>query len=307
MRLMEQAATPGESPGAEHRAGLVALVGRPNVGKSTLLNRLVGAKLAAVSAKPQTTRNRIVGIVTRADAQVVFVDTPGIHPANTPLNSRMVTVARQSLRDADIVVLVLDSKAGIGPADRAVAAEVRARRVLVALNKTDLVTRAALLPLCGQASEIVERAEIVPVSAKTGDNVARLIELAAAALPSGPALYPPDQLSEQSERFLAAEIIREKIIDQTRDEIPYATAVLIDAFREEPARNLLVIQATALVERPTQKGILIGGQGRRIRDIGQAARLELEAMFGCRLFLELHVKVQREWHRDLGVLREIGL
>jgi len=304
---MEQAETPGTSAAGPHRAGFVTLAGRPNVGKSTLLNCLVGAKLAAVSAKPQTTRNRIVGIVTRADAQVVFVDTPGIHAADTPLNSRLVATARQSLGDADVVVLVLDAKAGIRPADRAIAAEVRARRVLVALNKADLVTRVALLPLCALASEIVAGAEIVPVSAKTGDNVAHLLELAAAALPSGPALYPPDQISEQSERFLAAEIIREKIMDQTRDEIPYAAAVLIDAFREEPARNLLVIQATVLVERPTQKGILIGGQGRRIRDIGQAARLELEAIFGCRLFLELHVKVQREWHRNLGVLRELGL
>jgi GTP-binding protein Era len=307
MRPMEQTTTPGESPSVTHRAGFASLVGRPNVGKSTLLNRLVGAKLAAVSAKPQTTRNRIVGILTRTEAQVVFVDTPGIHAASTPLNSRMVATARQSLGDADVAVLVLDARAGIGPADRAVAAEVRARRALVALNKIDLVARAALLPLCTEAAELVPGAEIVPVSAKTGDNVERLLDLTVAALPVGPALYPADQISEQSERFLAAEIVREKIIDQTRDEIPYTTAVLIDAFREEPARNLLVIQATVLVERPTQKGILIGEQGRRIRDIGQAARFELEAIFGCRIFLELHVKVQRDWRKDPRVLRELGL
>ena len=307
MRLMEQTTTPAETPTATQRAGFATLVGRPNVGKSTLLNRLVGAKLAAVSAKPQTTRNRIVGILNRADAQVVFVDTPGIHDAGTPFNSRMVATARQSLGDADVVVLVLDARAGIGPTDRALAAEVRTRRALVALNKTDVVARAALLPLCAAAAEIVPGAEIVPVSAKTGDNVERLLALTVAALPAGPALYPADQISEQSERFLAAEIIREKIIDQTRDEIPYATAVLIDTFREEPARNLLVIQATVLVERPTQRGILIGEQGRRIRDIGQAARLELEAIFGCRMFLELHAKVQHDWRKDPRILRELGL
>jgi GTP-binding protein Era len=292
---------------AAQRAGFATLVGRPNVGKSTLLNRLVGAKLAAVSAKPQTTRNRIVGILTRADAQVVFVDTPGIHDGGTPLSSRMVATARQSLGDADVALLVLDARAGIGPLDRAVAAEVRARRALVALNKIDLVARPALLPLCAEAAEIVPGAEIVPVSAKTGDNLEHLLDLAVAALPVGPVLYPADQISEQSERFLAAEIIREKIIDQTRDEIPYTTAVLIDAFREEPARNLLVIDATVLVERPTQKGILIGERGRRIRDIGQAARLELEAIFGCRMFLDLHVKVQHDWRNDPRVLRELGL
>jgi GTP-binding protein Era len=307
MRPMEQTTTPAESPMAAQRAGFATLVGRPNVGKSTLLNRLVGAKLAAVSAKPQTTRNRIVGILTRADAQVVFVDTPGIHDGGTPLSSRMVATARQSLGDADVALLVLDARAGIGPADRAVAAEVRARRALVALNKIDLVARPALLPLCAEAAEIVPGAEIVPVSAKTGDNLEHLLDLAVAALPVGPVLYPADQISEQSERFLAAEIIREKIIDQTRDEIPYTTAVLIDAFREEPARNLLVIDATVLVERPTQKGILIGERGRRIRDIGQAARLELEAIFGCRMFLDLHVKVQHDWRNDPRVLRELGL
>ena len=307
MRLMEQTTTPAESPTATQRAGFATLVGRPNVGKSTLLNRFVGAKLAAVSATPQTTRNRIVGILTRADAQVVFVDTPGIHDGGTPLSSRMVATARQSLGNADVALLVLDARTGIGPADRAVAAEVRARRALVALNKIDLVARPALLPLCAEAAEIVPGAEIVPVSAKTGDNVEHLLDLTVAALPVGPALYPADQISEQSERFLAAEIIREKIIDQTRDEIPYTTAVLIDAFREEPARNLLVIEATVLVERPTQKGILIGERGRRIRDIGQAARLELEVIFGCRMFLELHVKVQHDWRKDPRVLRELGL
>ena len=303
---METGAPDSDTP--EHRAGFVTLVGRPNVGKSTLLNRLVGAKLAAVSDKPQTTRNRIVGILNRPGAQLVFVDTPGIHPAHTALNERMVAVARQSLGDTDVAVLVVDASVGITSADREVAAETTARGgTIVAVTTTDLLGRPQLIPVCTAAAALRPGADIVPVSGQTGDNIDRLLEVVAAALPVSPPLYPPDQVSEQSERFLAAEIVREKIIQQTRDEIPYTTAVVIDAFREEPARNLLVIQATILVERATQKGIVIGEQGRRIREIGQAARLEIEAIFGCRVFLELHVKVRREWSKDPHVLRELGI
>jgi GTPase len=293
---------------SQHRAGFVTLVGRPNVGKSTLLNHLVGAKLAAVSDKPQTTRNRIVGIRNRPEAQIVFVDTPGIHRAKTPFNARMVALARQSLGDTDVAVLVLDAAAGITSADREVAQDVRTRRrSLVAINKTDLVARDRLIPLCAAAARLVPDAEVVPISAVSGDNVDRLLEVVVAVLPESPPLYPPDQVSEQSERFLAAEVVREKLIDRTRDELPYATAVVIDAFREEPERHLVVIQATILVERDSQKGIVIGAQGRGIRDIGQAARLDLERLFDCRIFLELHVKVRREWSKDPHVLRDLGL
>lgn len=306
MPAMEMPA--GEATRAGHRAGFVTLVGRPNVGKSTLLNRLVGVKLAAVTDKPQTTRNRIVGIVTRPEAQAVFIDTPGIHTISTPLNTRMVAVARQSLGNADVAMLVIDAAAGIGPGDRDVAVEVRRRRrAIVAVSKLDLVTRADLMLRCAEAAALLPAAEVVPVSGRTGDNLDRLLAVVIDGLPPGPALYPPDQVSEQSERFLAAEIVREKIVAQTRAEVPYTTAVLIDAYREEPARGLLVIHATVLVERPTQKGILIGEQGQRIREIGQAARHELEAIFGCRIFLDLHVKVRREWSKDPSVLREIGL
>lgn len=297
----------GDAATVPHRAGFVTLVGRPNVGKSTLLNQLVGTKLAAVSAKPQTTRNRIVGILTRPDAQMVLVDTPGIHSGSTPLNARMVATARQSLGDADVVTLVVDGAAGIGPGDREVAAEVGARARIVAVNKTDNAAQGTLLNTCAEVARILPDAEIVPVSGLSGDNVERLLEILTAALPEGPNLYPADQVTEQSERFLAAEIVREQIVEQTRDEVPYTTAVVIDTFREEPARNLLVIQATILVERATQKGIVIGERGRRIRDIGQAARLQLETIFGCRIFLELHVKVVREWSKDPRVLRELGL
>ncbi len=292
----------------EHRAGFIALVGRPNVGKSTLLNQVVGSTLAAVANKPQTTRNRIVGILNRPQAQLVFVDTPGIFQPKTPMNSRLVTTAMQALGDADVVVLVLDASAGITGADRHVAADVATRpHTVIALTKTDLLSKSALIPACNAAQALVPAAALVPVSGKTGDNVERLLDVLTAQLPLGAPLYPPDQVTEQSERFLASEIIREKVITQTRDEIPYTTAVVVEAFREEADRNLVVITASIIVERDSQKGILIGERGQRIREIGSAARRSLEVCFGCRVYLELHVKVVPEWSKNPRMLRELGI
>ena len=292
----------------DHRAGFITLVGRPNVGKSTLLNQVVGTTLAAVANKPQTTRNRIMGILNRPDAQLIFVDTPGIHHAKTPLNARLVTTARQALGDGDVAVLVLDAAAGVTPGDREVAAEVEKRpAVVVAITKSDLAGRTGIIPVCAAAQTLLPNADIVPVSGKTGDNVERLLEVVTARLSEGPALYPLDQVTEQSERFLAGEIIREKLIAQTRDEVPYTTAVVVEAFREEPDRNLVVISASIIVERPSQKGILIGERGQRIREIGRAARISLEACFACRIYLELHVKVVPGWSKNPRVLGELGI
>lgn len=291
-----------------HRAGFITLVGRPNVGKSTLLNQVVGTTLAAVANKPQTTRNRIIGILNRPNAQLVFVDTPGIHHAKTPLNARLVTTARQALGDGDVAVLVVDAAAGVTPGDREVAAEVANRpAVVVALTKSDLLGRMAMIPVCAAAQTLLPTADVVPVSGRTGDNVERLLEVATAYLPAGPALYPPDQVTQQSERFLAAEIVREKLIAQTRDEVPYTTAVVVEAFREEPDRNLVVISAMIIVERPSQKGILIGERGQRIREIGRAARISLESCFACRIYLELHVKVVPGWSKNPRVLSDLGI
>ena len=292
----------------DDRAGFITLVGRPNVGKSTLLNQVVGTTLAAVANKPQTTRNRIIGILNRPHAQLVFVDTPGIHNAKTPLNARLVTTARQALGDGDVAVLVVDAALGVTPGDRHVAIDVGKRaHIVVALTKSDLLSRSAIIPVCAAAQDLLPSADVVPVSGKTGDNVERLLEVVTGHLPVGPALYPLDQVTEQSERFLAAEIVREKLIAQTRDEVPYTTAVVVEAFREEPERNLVVISASIIVERPSQKGILIGERGARIRDIGKAARLALEAAFGCRIYLELHVKVVPDWSRNPRVLGELGI
>ncbi len=293
---------------SEHRAGFLTLVGRPNVGKSTLLNQVVGTTLAAVANKPQTTRNRIIGILNRPGAQLVFVDTPGIHHARTPLNARLVTTARQALGDGDVTVMVLDASAGVTAADREVAAEVAKRpAVVLAISKSDLVSRSAIIPILNAAQDLVPAADVIPVSGKTGDNVDRLLDLVTRKLPVSPPLYPADQVTEQSERFLASEIVREKVIAQTRAEVPYTTAVVIDAFREEPERKLVVISASIIVERASQKGILIGEKGQKIRDIGTAARLALEACFGCRIFLELHVKVVPGWSSNPRLLSDLGI
>jgi GTP-binding protein Era len=249
-----------------------------------------------------------MGILNRPDAQLIFVDTPGIHHAKTPLNARLVTTARQALGDGDVTVLVVDAAAGVTPGDREVAAEVANQpTVVVALTKSDLLGRMAMIPVCAAAQTLLPAADVVPVSGRTGDNVERLLAVATAHLPIGPALYPLDQLTEQSERFLAAEIVREKLIAQTRDEVPYTTAVIVEAFREEPDRNLVVISASIIVERPSQKGILIGERGRRIREIGRAARIALESRFACRIYLELHVKVVPGWSKNPRVLSDLGI
>ena len=292
-----------------HRAGYVAIVGRPNVGKSTLLNALVGTKIAIVTPKPQTTRNRIVGIRTLPDAQAVFVDTPGIHEARSLLNRRMVDVARQTLGQADVVLLVVDATAGVTPGDRELGASIAAvgGAKVVALSKRDRVAPRALLPAMAALGELVPGAEVVPVSARTGENVGALLDVVVQALPEGPRLYPDDEYTAETERFLVEERIREQLFLQTEEEIPYGTAVVVDEFTEKPDRNVLVVAATIVVDRPGHKGIVIGRGGERLREIGQAARLELEALFGVKVFLELFVRVEPGWARNPRRLKELGL
>jgi GTP-binding protein Era len=292
-----------------HRAGYVAIVGRPNVGKSTLLNALVGTKVAIVTPKPQTTRNRIVGIRTLPEAQAVFVDTPGIHQARSLLNRRMVDVAQQALGDADVVLLVVDATAGVTPADRELAASVAALRAttIVALNKVDRVAPPALLPAMAALGTLLPGRDIVPVSALTGDGVATVLDVAVGALPEGPRLHPDDEYTAETERFLVQERVREQLFLQTEEEIPYGTAVLVEEFTEKAERNVLVIRATILVDRPGHKAIVIGRGGERLREIGRRSRLELEALFGVKVFLELFVRVEPGWARNPRRLKELGL
>jgi len=292
------------------KSGFVSLIGRPNAGKSTLLNRLVGTKLAIVSDKPQTTRTRILGVRNYPDAQVVFVDTPGIHRPLHRMNVRMVDTAVDTIREVDLLGLVVDASEPAGKGTEFVMGLVKEARVPVflILNKIDLIKKARLLPLIEQYSHAADFAEIVPVSAATGDNVDRLERAIIDRLPEGEALYPTDYLTDQPERFFAAEIVREKLLQFTHAEIPFSSAVVIDRFEEpEGGKGILRLYCTILVDRESQKPIVVGRGGEMIKRIGTAAREELERFFGTRVFLDLHVRVKAEWREDDQALNELGL
>jgi len=296
------------SDAAEHKAGFVSLLGRPNAGKSTLLNRLVGAKMAIVSPRPQTTRNRITGILHRPDAQVVFVDTPGLHAGGGQLGRFMLETAHRAVEDVDAVCLVVDATARGGP-DDLVLAPLRAYAgpTVCALNKVDLVRpRAALLPLLERWRDAHPFQELVPISAADGTNCDRLLEILVGTLPVEPALFPADATSDQPETFWAAEIIREQVFHFVHQEVPYATAVRVDELTEHAAPSRVDVRATIFVEQESQKGIVIGKGGGMLKRIGTAARGQLEAFFGIKVFLALHVQVRHNWRKDERALREFG-
>ena len=305
------------------KAGLVALVGRPNAGKSTLLNHLVGQKLAIVSDKPQTTRNRIVGVkqVVRPSGsqvagqsggevvgQMVFVDTPGIHKPLHRLNVRMVDTAIDTFGEVDLIAVVIDASEASGGGDRFLldlVARSKTPRILV-LNKVDLVQKTDLLPrLLEFEKEGFE--ELVPISAKTGENVDRLEQVMLARLPEGDPIYPEDYLTDQPERFFVAELVREQVLQQTHDELPFSTAVVVDKFEEADAKGLMRFYCTILVDRESQKPIIVGKAGAMIKAIGTAARKELEKFFDARVYLDLHVKVREGWREDERMLDSLGL
>jgi GTP-binding protein Era len=291
------------------KCGFVALVGRPNAGKSTLLNRLVGQKLAIVSDKPQTTRNRIVGVRQYPEGQIIFVDTPGVHKPLHRLNVRMLDTTVDALGEVDLIAVVVDASEPGGAGDNYLMSLVRtskARRVLV-LNKVDLCDKASLLPRLEKYERDVGFADLVPVSALTGENVERLEQAILAHLPEGEPVYPEDYLTDQPERFFVAELVREQVLEQTHDELPFSTAVIVDKFDETGGKRILRLYCSIVVERKTQKGILVGKGGARIKAIGTAARLELEKFFDTRVFLDLHVKVREGWREDDRVLDSIGL
>ena len=292
------------------KTGFVSLIGRPNAGKSTLLNRLVGTKLAIVSDKPQTTRTRILGVKNYPGAQVVFLDTPGIHRPLHRMNVRMVDAALDTIPEVDVLGLVVDATEPPGKGDRFVLDLVKnvTSPVFLILNKIDLIRKPKLLPIMQKYSELGSFAEIVPVSAGTGDNVDRLERAIIDRLPEGEARYPADYLTDQPERFFASEIVREKLLQFTHAEIPFSSAVVVDRFEEpESKKGLLKLYCTIVVERESQKPIVVGRGGDMIKRIGIAAREDLERFFGTRVFLDLHVRVKSEWREDDGVLRDIGL
>lgn len=290
------------------KSGFVAIVGAPNAGKSTLLNRMLGQKISITSKKPQTTRNRILGVVHRPGSQIVFLDTPGIHRARSPLHTRIVDAALSTLSEADLILLVVDVKSPDEPSERLLLDTLGRQRlpVLLALNKIDRVQRPILLSRIERWSGAFPFAAVVPISAKTGQQIDRLMAAMEEAIPAGPPFFPPDSLTDLPTRFLAAEMIREKAFRLTGQEIPYAVAVTIDSFKEEKQGALIRIHATLHVERDTQKGIVIGRQGAKLRQIGEAARQEIEALLGADVFLKLFVRVQKNWTRDTKALRKFG-
>jgi GTPase len=293
-----------------HKFGLVSLIGRPNAGKSTLLNRLVGTKLAIVSDKPQTTRTRIPGVRNYPEAQVVFLDTPGIHRPLHRMNVQMVDTAVETIREVDVLGLVVDASEPPGKGDQFVVELIKdvTAPVILILNKIDLMKKSRLLPIMERYGREGRFAEIVPISAATGDNVDRLERVMLERLPEGESRYPTDYLTDQPERFFAAEIVREQLLQATHDEIPFASAVVVDRF-EEPSgeRGLMRLFCTIVVDRESQKPIVVGRGGEMVKRIGTAAREQLERFFGTRVYLDLHVRVKSDWREDERVLGEIGL
>jgi GTP-binding protein Era len=291
------------------RSGYVSFIGRPNAGKSTLLNTIVGAKVAIVSDKPQTTRNRILAAKNYPDGQIVFVDTPGIHRPLHRLNVRMVDAAVETLREVDVVGLVFDAATKPGRGDEYVSTLLRdvTTPVVLILNKIDLVAKAKLLPLIERVQKWHPFAAIVPVSAQTGDGIDRLERVLLEQLPEGDALFPEDFLTDQPERSLVAETVREKLLQHTRAELPFSTAVTVDQFDEEDRGRILRLYCTIYVERESQKGIVIGRGGEMLKRIGTEARQDLEKFFETKVFLDLRVKVNADWRNDDRTLDELGV
>lgn len=293
---------------ADFRSGFVAIVGAPNVGKSTLLNQMLGEKISITSKKPQTTRNRILGVMHKPSSQLVFIDTPGIHKAKRPLNIRIVDAAISALGNVDIVLVMVDVANPDPDSEAFLVKKLKKTKqpVVLALNKTDLVKKPALLTIIDKWAKAYSFEAIIPISAILGGQIEELVEAMEALLPKGPPFFPEDTLTDLPERFIAAEMIREKVFRLTGQEIPYSTAVTLDSFSEEKKGALVKIHATIHVERASQKGMIIGKNGAKLKMIGTEARKEIEQMVGTRVFLKLFVRVHKNWSKDTKALRKFG-
>lgn len=290
------------------KAGFISILGRPNVGKSTLFNRIIGEKIAIVTPTPQTTRNRILGIKNVEGGQLIFLDTPGMHKGSTELNRRMVQTAIASGRDADVILFMIEALSPHLEEDRRMINSLKGSKGVrfLIINKIDLVRKETLLPLMDQYQTVHPFEKIIPVSAVTGDGVDLLVEEILKFLPESPPHYPEEVFTDQTERTIVSEMIREKVIAHTYHEVPHSTAVTIESFKEQPEKNLVVIQGTIYVEKESQRKILIGKGGQRLKKIGEAARKEIEAFLDKRVFLELWVKVEKDWTWDPKFLDELG-
>jgi GTP-binding protein Era len=287
-------------------SGFISIVGRPNVGKSTLLNALLGEKIAIISDKPQTTRNKILGIVNEPNAQLVFMDTPGIHKPMHKMNEYMVQTALRTYNEVDVILMLVEATAQPGAGDRFIIETLEKVKtpVFLLINKVDLVKKEALLPLMQEYSTLYPFAEIIPLSALRND-LGNLIESILQRLPEGPKYFPDDQLTDQPERFVVSELVREKIFELTKEEIPYSSAVVIEEMKEEP--EITRIHAAIYVERDSQKGIVIGKGGAMLKKIGTLARMDAEKLLGTKIFLKLYVKVKKDWREDDRLLKNFGI
>ncbi|MBA4493161.1 GTPase Era [Paenactinomyces guangxiensis] len=293
---------------SNYHSGFVALIGRPNVGKSTLMNHIVGQKVAIMSDKPQTTRNKIRGVYTDDQGQIIFLDTPGIHKPHSKLGEWLVKTAQDALEEVDLVLFLVDAAEGMGAGDRFIIDNLKQVNtpVFLIVNKIDRVHPDELLPLIDQYRHLYSFAEVVPISALQGNNTSTLIRLIMDRLPEGPQYYPSDQVTDHPERFIVGELIREKVLQLTREEIPHSVAVVVEEMKLREDKDLIDIRATIFTERPSQKGILIGKKGALLKEVGKRAREEMERLLGSRIFLDLWVKVKKDWRNEEMMLRQFG-
>lgn len=291
----------------EHKSGFISIIGRPNVGKSTFMNRVIGHKIAIMSDKAQTTRNKIQGVMTRDDAQIIFIDTPGIHKPKHKLGDYMMKVAKNTLSEIDAIMFMVNANEDIGRGDEYIMEMLKnvMTPVFLVLNKIDLVNPDELMPKIEQYQTYMNFTEIVPISALEGLNVDHFIDVLKTYLPEGPKYYPDDQISDHPEQFVVGEIIREKILHLTSEEIPHAIGVNVDRMVKE-SEDRVHIEATIYVERDSQKGIVIGKGGKKLKEVGKRARRDIEMLLGSKVYLELWVKVQRDWRNKVNFIRQIG-
>jgi GTP-binding protein Era len=291
-----------------HKSGFVAIIGRPNVGKSTLLNHMVGQKVAIMSDKPQTTRNRIRGVMTLEDMQVIFLDTPGIHKPRHKLGDYMVRTSINTLKEVDLIFFVVDATEEKGAGDQFIIENLQGIKtpVFLLINKVDAIHPDKILETIATYKDDFPFAEIVPVSALHGQNIERLVQLLHQYLPEGPQYYPPDQVTDHPERFIVAELIREKVLHLTREEVPHSVAVAVEQMESREDKDLLYIHAVIFTERESQKGILIGKQGGMLKEVGRLARADIQKLFGSKVYLELWVKVKKDWRNREHLLRNFG-
>jgi len=290
------------------KSGFVSIIGRPNVGKSTFLNRVIGQKIAIMSDKPQTTRNKIQGVYTTEDVQTIFIDTPGIHKPKHKLGDFMMKVATNALREVDAILFMINVTEPKGKGDDFIIEKLKEldTPIILVMNKVDLIHPNDIPPIIESYKNELEFAAVVPISALQGNNVGPLLEEIAKILPEGPMYYPADQVTDHPERFIISEMIREKVLQKTRDEVPHSIAVAIDQIKTRENGNMVDVHATILIERDSQKGIIIGKRGALLKEIGSEARTDIEMLLGTKVYLNLWVKVQKDWRNKAGQLRELG-